>query len=152
MHSTSCVAERNGSAAFPFIPDTATFTMTPGGWSYTDSGRIYRFDSDGRGPGATCRGLLEAWLPCGRYAVRWADWSLALEREELAALLAGDDAELKAAVRRDLFCLRMAIVLLRTRVNVHDDEVLIRNLDREAMRTITRVARRLSATVYRRGA
>jgi hypothetical protein len=96
---------------FPFVPEEAEFKPTTGGWAYSREGRFYKLGLE-QSPGAAVRGLLEVWM--GRlYAVRWADWSLAIERHELAKLLAEGDEGLEREIRRDLQALRMAVTFAK---------------------------------------
>jgi hypothetical protein len=158
----------NAAWDLPFLPDTASLVPAGGGWVYSDGGRTYRLEG-GEGPGAACRGLLEAWCS-GRYACRWADWSIALERAEVARLLAQDDAELETSIRQDIFRLRLAIITLRIRVEIDaidcepdlpepwgveardEADLLIVGLAPQHRRTIARAVRKLGGRAFERRA
>jgi hypothetical protein len=164
----SIVLERQASSKpprldLPFLPDTAELTPTPRGWVYCDSGRVYRLDG-GTGRGGACRGLLECYI-ASRYAVRWADWSLPLERAEIAALLAQGDAELEVQVRKDILILRLGVNALKIRTEIDsidcepdlprpwglgprdEADLVISGLDRGGRDAVRRFARKLGGRV-----
>jgi len=155
-HSTVYIDGRNGSAVadlrFPWIPDSAEFSVTPGGFSYLNLGRVYRLHTDSRrGVGGEVWGTLEAYVD-GAYCLRGPlDWASAAEREEAATVLARGDEDLKRQVRGDLYAFRMAVTLLRAEANVEPiHELLVTGLDVKAMRTVASIARKLGGRTFRR--
>lgn len=146
------------------MSDDAIARSTPTGWALdADNGRRkYMFAPNGAGP---AQGLLEAFVH-GRYHVAWADLTLSHCRQEVAAAVARDNADLRVLIAKDLFHLAMDVRLAAVDAEFDawlggqpDDplapaeavpvSLLIEGLPREGRRAVGRYAQGLGAVVRR---